>query len=144
VDLVRFELASDLEVEIDRIYEWSEPGEKLLVHGMVEIGVQRGTVEELHDGSKLVAPGARGEVDADLSLENAGNLGVQSADFGLGTLLLGVGGAGLPLQKEGVNDHVVLDEPGVEAIQIVSRDFDHPSKDGASKGGGLEIMLFTI
>jgi hypothetical protein len=39
VDLVRFELASDLEVEIDRIYEWSEPGEKLLVHGMVEIGV---------------------------------------------------------------------------------------------------------
>jgi hypothetical protein len=118
VGLIRFEVASDLEVEIDRIYEWSEPGEKLLVHGMNEIGVQRGAIGELHNSPELVAFGARGEVDANVSFENAGNLGLQSADLGLGTLFLGVGGAGLPLQEEGVDDHEVLDEPGIEEIQI--------------------------
>ena len=99
---------SGFEVDLDRVDERHEPGEKLEMDRMSAIGVQCSTVRELHDPGKLVPLGARREVDADIRLQNARNLRLKAADRLLGALLLCVCGAGFPSKKEGVDDHAVI------------------------------------
>lgn len=99
---------SGFEVNLDRADERDEPGEELEMDGMSVIRFQRGAVGELHDACKLVPLGSGGEVDADVRLQNARDLGVEAADRVLGALLLGVCRAGFPSEEEGVDDHAVI------------------------------------
>jgi hypothetical protein len=76
--------------------------------GMSVVGVHCGAVGELHDAGELVPLGAGGEVDADVRLEDARDLGVEAADGVVGALLLRLCGAGFPAEEEGVDDHAVI------------------------------------
>ena len=96
------------EVDLDRIDERDEPGEELEMDGMSVICLHCGAVGELHDAGKLVALGSGGEVDADVRLEDARDLGVEAADRVVGALLLRLCGAGFPSKEEGVDDHAVI------------------------------------
>lgn len=83
--------------------------------GVVAVGFERGAVGELHDAAEVVALRARGEVEAGVGFEEAGDLALQREDFGLDALLLGGGGFGFPAEVEGVNDHASIVEAGIEA-----------------------------
>jgi hypothetical protein len=105
---------SGLEVDLDRIDERDEPGEKLEMDGMSGVGVQCRAVRELHYTGELMPLGTWGKVDADIRLENARNLNVKAADRILGALRLCVCDTRFPSKEEGMDDHaaIVVGLPG--------------------------------
>ena len=73
--------------------------------GVGVVGGEGLLVGELHYASEFVALGARGEVGADIGFEEAGDLSLEGADFGLDAEFLLGGDVGFPAEGEGVDDH---------------------------------------
>ena len=95
----------EFEVYFEGIDERHEPGEELLVDGMVVVGVEGGAVGELHDAAEFIALRAGRDVGADQGFDEAGDLALQGADFGDDVGLLLGGDVGFPAEGEGVDDH---------------------------------------
>lgn len=74
------------------------------MRGMLDVGFERGLICELHDAAKGVAPATRGNIGADVGLEKAGDMALECGDVFCGFLFLRVGGVGLPLEGEDVED----------------------------------------
>ncbi len=72
----------EFEVYFEGIDERHEPGEELLVDGVIVVGVEGGAVGELHDAAELIALRARGDVGSDEGFDETGDLALQGADFG--------------------------------------------------------------
>lgn len=91
-------------IQFDGVDQGDEPGEEGLVGGMLDVGVERGLIFELHDAAEGVALAARRNVGADVGLEKAGDFSLECGDVCCGFLFLRVGGVGLPLEGEDVED----------------------------------------
>ena len=72
----------EFEVDLEGIDERHQPGEQLLVDGVIAVGVEGGAVGELHDASEFVSLRARRDVGADEGFDEAGDLALQGADLG--------------------------------------------------------------
>jgi len=102
------------------------------VDGMGVVGVEGGPVGELHYAAECVALRAWGKVRPDVGFEQAGDLSLQGADFGLGAELLFLGDAGFPVEGEGVDDHGAIMAKVVAAMQW---------RKGKAKGGQKDLKL---
>jgi hypothetical protein len=93
-------------IQFDGVDQGDQPGEEGLVGGMLDVGVERGLTFELHDAAEGVALAAGRNVGADVGLEKAGDMALECGDVFCGFLFLRVGGVGLPLEGEDVEDGV--------------------------------------
>ena len=102
---LKIKVSLDLEIDFHGFDERHQPGQQFLMRGTGPVSFQRGAVGELHHAAKCITLGARGEVRAHPSLEQAGDLSLQGADFGLHAELLLLGNTGLPAKSKSVYDH---------------------------------------
>lgn len=98
-------IESDLVVDLKRIDEGHQPSQQLLVDGVVAVGIERGSISELHDAAKLVVLRARRDVVADQGFDEPGNLPLQSPYLLKSVVFLFRGDSGLPAKGEGMDDH---------------------------------------
>ena len=75
------------------------------MNGMVVVGVEGGSVGELHDAAEFVSLRAGRDVDADGGFEQAGDLALKRAYLLKDALLLLFRHGGLPAKGEGMDDH---------------------------------------
>ena len=71
---------------------------------VLDIGVKRGLILELHDAAEGVALSARRNVGAYMGLQKAGDLALESGDFFGRSVFLGLGYIGLPVESKNVKD----------------------------------------
>jgi hypothetical protein len=100
-----FRIESDLVVDLKRIDEGHQPSQQVLVDGMFAVGVEAGSIGELHDASKFVILRARRDVMTDQRLDEAGDLPLKGSDLPESVVFLLGGYLGSPAKGEGMNDH---------------------------------------
>jgi hypothetical protein len=98
---------SGFEVDFNRLDQRHQPGQQLLVHGMIVIRFVAGSIGELHDASELVTLRAGRDVGSDERLLKTGNLPLQVLDLLNSTLFLSFLNSWFPTKEKCMDDHTV-------------------------------------
>jgi hypothetical protein len=96
---------SRFKIDLNRINQWHQPLQQLLMNRMPSVGLQRRSVGKLHRAPKLISLRTRRKVDANPSLKQTGNLSLQSSNFRNRAKLMTLMHARLPPKRKSMNDH---------------------------------------